>query len=104
MHEADGLSCQPCTGVEPVTTAEAGWEAYVMEPGTESVMQDHFVVDRAGVYGFRFQICLSPGSTRQASSEAHDVSQGADLDSGPADAPAAASDDGLRRPAASRAV
>ena len=43
-------------------TAMAPWGAYIMEPNTESTMHEHFVVQNGNNYGFRWIICLSPGS------------------------------------------
>lgn len=40
----------------------APWGYYIMEPKTESIMHEHFVVQKGTGYAFRWTICLSPGS------------------------------------------
>ena len=45
-----------------LVTARPSWDTYVMEPGTDSVMLEHFVIFIVSLYGFRWIICLAPGS------------------------------------------
>jgi len=42
--------------------ARVPWSAYIMEPNTDSVMHQHFVLNRHSAYGFTWVICLMPGS------------------------------------------
>ena len=48
--------------VSEFATATAPWRSYVMEPNTDSTMHEHFVVESGSDYGFRWIVCLAPGS------------------------------------------
>jgi hypothetical protein len=65
------LSLQPQSDVVVFAVAKPTWTEYIMEPNTESVMHQHFVVDEHGAYGFRWTICLSPGSLPGKHRDAH---------------------------------
>jgi len=60
-------------GVNLINSCSVSWGTYVMEPNTDSIMQEHFVVDRTSTYGFRWIICLSPGSIPGALERSHVV-------------------------------
>ncbi len=47
-----------------IVTVRIPWGAYTMEPQTESVMAEHFVVATDSVYAFKWQICLGPLSRK----------------------------------------
>jgi len=38
------------------------WSTYVIEPNTESLLQEHIALDRGQVYLFRWRLCLAPGA------------------------------------------
>ena len=48
--------------VTPMPSADFPWSEYIMEPNTDSVMHQHFVLDPNCAYGFIWTICLAPGS------------------------------------------
>ena len=54
-----------------LATVRADWDVYTMEPNTDSVMHGHFVVDSHQVHGFRWTICLEPGSLPGKQRETH---------------------------------
>jgi hypothetical protein len=64
---ASSLSEGPLSIHEPtisqlVAKVSPWWDTYVMEPNTESLLQEHIALRRGYVYAFRWRICLSPGS------------------------------------------
>lgn len=54
-----------------LSVAKPTWSAYVMEPNTDSVMNEHFVLKRGILYGFRWTICMVPGSIPGARRDSH---------------------------------
>jgi hypothetical protein len=47
------------------------WSTYVLEPNTESILQEHFTLERGHVYAFRWSICLPPESLPGGRSPEH---------------------------------
>ena len=56
------MSLNPAQHISPMSVADPPWREYVMEPNTDSVMHQHFVVTDDTAYGFKWTICLAPGS------------------------------------------
>jgi hypothetical protein len=52
----------PLTLDEPFLEIPPWWSMYVLEPNTESIMQEHLTLERGRVYAFRWRLCLAPGS------------------------------------------
>ena len=52
---------------------EAWWKTYIIEPNTESLMQDHFILSQGVVYAFKCTLCLAPGSLPSGESDSHFV-------------------------------
>jgi hypothetical protein len=57
--------------VTSVATTKPSWAEYIMEPNTDSVMQEHFVLNNNFVYAFRWNICL--GSSLPNYEKSHPV-------------------------------
>ena len=66
-----GLALQPGPYVVLVAVSRPRWNMYIMEPTTDSVMHEHFVLDDDFVYGFRWTICLAPGSISGKHGDSH---------------------------------
>lgn len=58
-------------GVHLIVSAVPTWNSYIMEPSTDSVMHEHFVLAKGSLYAFRWLICLAPGSIPGTDEEAH---------------------------------
>jgi len=54
-----------------LSVATPTWSVYVMEPNTESVMHEHFILQGGTLYGFRWIICMVPGSIPGAHRDSH---------------------------------
>ena len=54
-----------------VFSIEPWWKTYIMEPLTESVLQEHIVLKRGEVYAFRHVLCLAPGSLPYTGTDTH---------------------------------
>lgn len=67
------LQLQKGCHISLLKTVKPSWETYIMEPNTDSVMHQHFVVDDHFVHGFRWTICLVPESLRGKHAKAHHV-------------------------------
>ena len=57
--------------VHLIISAAPPWKSYIMEPGTDSVMHEHFVLMKESLHAFRWTVCLSPGSIPGADKQAH---------------------------------
>ncbi len=44
--------------IESIAVVKPMWNVYVLEPNTDSVITEHFVLDRNYVYGFKWTICV----------------------------------------------
>ncbi|HEX7680949.1 MAG TPA: hypothetical protein VF713_22625, partial [Thermoanaerobaculia bacterium] len=56
-----------------VWKSEPWWKTYIMEPNTESLLQDHFILRHGAIYAFRYTLCLEPGSIPGGKSDSHFV-------------------------------
>lgn len=54
-----------------VSEVKADWSEYVLEPNTDSVMTEHFVLKNDGIYGFEWTICLGQAHSGVTSSTYH---------------------------------
>lgn len=65
------LQLRPNGNVKRLSVAAPTWKVYVMEPNTDSVMHEHFLLRRGFLYGFRWTICLLPGSIPGVHKKSH---------------------------------
>ena len=56
------LTLKDGSGVPLLLSAKPDWNVYIMEPNTDSIMHEHFILDSRSLYGFKWTICLVPGS------------------------------------------
>jgi hypothetical protein len=55
----------------PTSVAEADWSDYVLEPNTDTVMTEHFVLKNDGIYGFKWTICIGQTHSRVTGATHH---------------------------------
>jgi hypothetical protein len=55
------------TDIEPISVATPTWSFYILEPNTDSVMTEHFILNHDYPHGFRWTICLGQLHLRQTS-------------------------------------
>jgi hypothetical protein len=59
---AESSPIGPLTLGDPFLEIPPWWSTYVMEPNTESLLQEHLTLERGQVYLFRWRLCLAPGA------------------------------------------
>jgi hypothetical protein len=52
------LRLEKGSNVTPFEVSKPSWTNYIMEPNTDSVMREHFVLNNGVVYAFKWTICL----------------------------------------------
>jgi hypothetical protein len=57
--------------MELISTATPDWQSYILEPNTDSVISEHFILDSSCIHAFRWKICLGQLHLHGADHDSH---------------------------------